>query len=138
MFTWTIQGILILICFSKYWFKCVKRIKRETQHQSILCFCPSYISSTITLQHFCFNLAFYITCLFGIVFGWCWNDACTKTIKHHTPNCILSNMSRNSSLYFYHELKFGFFNSDTTIFWEITGKNKLEPCWVSSKQRLMY
>ena len=63
MFTWTIQGMLVLICFPKYWFTCVKRVKRETQHQSILLFCPWYISLTITLQHFCFDLAFYITCL---------------------------------------------------------------------------
>ena len=67
MFTWTIQGMLILICFPKYWFTCVKRVKRETQHQFILIFCPWYISLTITLQHFCFDLAFHITYLFGIV-----------------------------------------------------------------------
>ena len=101
MFTWTIQGMLVLICFPKYWFTCVKRVKRETQHQSILWFCPSYISLTITLHHFCFDLAFYITCLCGIVFGWCWNQACTKTIKHRI---------------IYRELKFVFFNSDTRYF----------------------
>ena len=78
MFTWTLQGMLILICFPKYWFTCVKRVKREKQHQSILWFFPRYISLTITLQGLWFDLTFYITYIYGLVFGWCWNDACTN------------------------------------------------------------